>query len=42
MPVTGNFGVRYVDSDVKSVGVQNVGTGNGVSITDDVGNTNKL
>lgn len=39
IPVTGNFGVRYVDSDVKSVGVQNVGTGNGVSITDDVGVT---
>ena len=29
----------FVESDVKSVGVQNVGTGNGVSITDDVGVT---
>ncbi len=39
VPVTGNFGVRYVDSDVKSIGVQNVGAGNGVPITDDVGVT---
>jgi iron complex outermembrane receptor protein len=37
--LTGNFGVRYVESDVKSSGVQNVGTGNGVPITDDVGVT---
>jgi iron complex outermembrane receptor protein len=39
VPVTGNIGVRYVKSDVKSKGVQNVGDGNGVSITDDVGVT---
>lgn len=37
--VTGNFGVRVVETDVKSSGVQNVGAGNGVSITDDVGVT---
>lgn len=39
VPVTGNIGVRYVKSDVKSKGVQNVGAGNGESITDDVGVT---
>ena len=38
-PVSGNFGVRYVKTDVKSIGVQNVGTGNGVPITDGVGET---
>lgn len=37
--LTGNVGVRVVESDVKSSGVQNVGTGNGVPITDDVGVT---
>ena len=37
--VTGNIGLRYVKSDVKSKGVQNVGTGNGEPITDDVGVT---
>ncbi|GAA0361543.1 TonB-dependent receptor [Bowmanella denitrificans] len=37
--VTGNIGVRYVKTDVKSSGVQNVGAGNGSSITDDVGVT---
>ena len=37
--LTGNIGVRYVESDVKSSGVQNVGAGNGVPITDDVGVT---
>ncbi|MFC6633220.1 TonB-dependent receptor [Microbulbifer taiwanensis] len=39
IPVTGNFGVRVVDTDVKSSGVQNVGDGNGIEITDDVGVT---
>jgi phosphoribosylformimino-5-aminoimidazole carboxamide ribotide isomerase len=39
IPVTGNFGVRVVKTDVKSSGVQNVGEGNGVPITDDVGVT---
>lgn len=39
IPVTGNFGVRVVESDVKSSGVQNVGTGNGVPITDGAGVT---
>jgi phosphoribosylformimino-5-aminoimidazole carboxamide ribotide isomerase len=39
VPVFGNFGVRYVKTDVKSSGVQNVGAGNGVPITDDVGMT---
>jgi iron complex outermembrane receptor protein len=37
--VTGNFGVRVVETDVKSSGVQNVGAGNGQQITDDVGVT---
>ncbi|MDF2179026.1 TonB-dependent receptor [Aliiglaciecola sp. CAU 1673] len=37
--VTGNVGVRYVKTDVKSSGVQNVGAGNGTSITDGVGVT---
>lgn len=39
IPVRGNFGVRHVETDVKSSGVQNVGAGNGVPITDDVGVT---
>lgn len=39
IPVRGNFGVRYVRSDVKTVGLQNVGAGNGVPITDGVGVT---
>jgi iron complex outermembrane recepter protein len=39
LPVTGNVGVRVVKTDVKSKGVQNVGDGNGVPITDDVGVT---
>jgi iron complex outermembrane recepter protein len=39
IPVTGNIGVRVVRTDVKSKGVQNVGDGNGVPITDDVGVT---
>lgn len=39
IPVTGNVGVRVIQTDVKSKGVQNVGTGNGESITDDMGVT---
>jgi phosphoribosylformimino-5-aminoimidazole carboxamide ribotide isomerase len=39
IPVSGNFGIRYVRSDVKTVGLQNVGAGNGVPITDGVGVT---
>ncbi|GAA5443189.1 vitamin B12 transporter BtuB [Microbulbifer sp. NBRC 101763] len=39
IPVTGNFGVRVVETDVKSSGIQNVGAGNGIEITDDVGVT---
>ncbi|QIL90228.1 TonB-dependent receptor [Microbulbifer sp. SH-1] len=39
IPVTGNFGVRYVETDIKSSGLQNVGSGNGQTITDDVGVT---
>ncbi|SHF88989.1 phosphoribosylformimino-5-aminoimidazole carboxamide ribotide isomerase [Microbulbifer donghaiensis] len=39
IPVTGNFGVRVVETDIKASGLQNVGSGNGISITDDVGMT---
>lgn len=39
IPVTGNVGVRVVKTDEKSSGVQNVGDGKGISITDDVGVT---
>lgn len=39
IPVTGNVGVRVIQNDVKSKGVQNVGTGLGVAITDDMGVT---
>lgn len=39
VPVTGNVGVRVVKTDVKASGVQNVGDGKGISITDDVGVT---
>ncbi|GAB2526728.1 TonB-dependent receptor [Microbulbifer agarilyticus] len=39
IPVTGNFGVRVVDTDIKASGLQNVGSGNGQTITDDVGVT---
>jgi len=39
VPVTGNIGVRHVESDVKTVGLQNVGAGNGIPITDGVGVT---
>ena len=27
VPVTGNFGIRYVNTDTKTVGLQNVGSG---------------
>lgn len=40
VPVRGNIGVRYVKSDVKTAGLQNVGGGNGTPITDDLGITN--
>jgi phosphoribosylformimino-5-aminoimidazole carboxamide ribotide isomerase len=39
VPVRGNIGVRYVESDVKSAGLRDVGAGNGTSITDDRGVT---
>lgn len=39
IPVTGNFGVRYIKTDEKSKGIQNVGAGNGDTITDDLGVT---
>jgi phosphoribosylformimino-5-aminoimidazole carboxamide ribotide isomerase len=39
VPVRGNVGVRYVKSDVKTIGLQNVGAGNGTPITDGVGVT---
>ena len=39
IPVTGNFGIRYVNTDTKTVGLQNVGAGNGTPITDGVGVT---
>ena len=37
--VSGNVGVRHVESDVKTIGLQNVGAGNGTPITDGVGVT---
>jgi len=40
MPVTGNVGVRYVDSKQSSTGLVNVGAGNGDVIADDTGATN--
>jgi phosphoribosylformimino-5-aminoimidazole carboxamide ribotide isomerase len=40
VPVRGNIGIRHVKTDVKSIGLQNVGGGNGDPITDDVGVTN--
>jgi phosphoribosylformimino-5-aminoimidazole carboxamide ribotide isomerase len=40
VPVRGNFGVRYVETDVKASGLQQVGNGLGVPITDDLGVTN--
>lgn len=39
IPVTGNIGVRVIQNDVKSKGVQNVGAGLGEPITDDMGVT---
>ncbi len=39
VPVSGNFGIRYVRSNVKTIGLQNVGGGNGTPITDGVGVT---
>lgn len=39
VPVTGNLGVRVVHTDEKAIGLQNVGSGNGQAITDDVGVT---
>ncbi len=40
VPVRGNFGIRHIESDVKTAGLQNVGGGLGVPITDDLGVTN--
>lgn len=40
VPLTGNVGVRYVDSKQASTGLVNVGAGNGDAIPDDVGGTN--
>jgi phosphoribosylformimino-5-aminoimidazole carboxamide ribotide isomerase len=39
VPVSGNIGVRYIETDVKTIGLQNVGAGNGTPITDGVGVT---
>ena len=39
IPVSGNIGVRHVRTDVKTIGLQNVGPGNGTPITDGVGVT---
>ena len=39
VPVRGNIGVRYIRTDVKTIGLQNVGAGNGTPITDGVGVT---
>lgn len=39
MPVSGNIGVRIVETDIKAIGFQNVGTGRGQSITDGLGVT---
>lgn len=42
VPLTGNVGVRYVNSEQSSTGLVSVGAGNGDAITDDLGiiNTN--
>ena len=40
VPVRGNIGLRYIKTDVKTAGLQNVGAGNGTPITDDLGVTN--
>ncbi len=37
--LSGNVGVRHIKTDVKASGLQNVGAGNGVPITDGVGVT---
>lgn len=42
VPISGNVGVRYIRSDVKAIGLQNVGPGNGIPITDDTGVTNDI
>ena len=42
IPVRGNVGVRYIRTDVKSKGLQNVGAGNGTTIVDDLGNSNDI
>ncbi len=39
-PVRGNIGVRYIKSDIKTAGLQNIGAGLGTPITDDLGVTN--
>lgn len=39
LPVTGNIGLRYIDSEQASTGLVNVGAGNGDVIYDDVGGT---
>jgi phosphoribosylformimino-5-aminoimidazole carboxamide ribotide isomerase len=39
VPVRGNIGVRHIETDVKTAGLQNVGAGNGTVIEDDLGNT---
>ena len=39
VPVSGNVGIRYIKTDVKTKGLQNVGAGNGTPITDGVGVT---
>ena len=39
VPVSGNIGVRHIETDVKTIGLQNVGGGNGTPITDGVGVT---
>ncbi|ABD79851.1 TonB-dependent receptor [Saccharophagus degradans] len=40
IPVTGNFGVRHVKTDVKAQGLVYVGNDAGDTIVDDVGNSN--
>lgn len=40
IPVRGNIGVRVVETDIKAIGLQNVGGGNGTPITDGLGVTN--
>lgn len=39
LPISGNIGVRYVDSTQSSTGLINVGAGNGDVIYDDIGGT---